>query len=191
MLANTMFYGNYHYGNQGETAPIEWLVLKKENGKKLLLSKYIIDAVRYHENGKILSWEECSIRTWLNTEFIKKSFSDMEANCIVETVRNGTKNSFYQTEDIKECKDKVFLLSEEEVKGYLGTFKDAMSPVTPYALERGVFAQNAGLWWIRTPGDDFGMQAYINTIGGIAYDGCYQQRNEVGLRPAMWIKEES
>lgn len=170
-LFDTMFFGSYYYGDQGETAPIEWIILKEENGRKLLLSKYIIDAVDYHEKGQVQSWEECSIRTWLNKEFIKKSFSE--------------------TEDLKQCEDKVFLLSVEEIKKYLGTDEATMGPVTPYALERGVFTQNAGLWWTCTPGDDFGMQTYIDTEGGIAYEGCYQQRSEVGLRPAVWINEEA
>ena len=190
-LFDTMFFGSYYYGNQGETAPIEWIILKEENGRKLLLSKYIIDAVDYHEKGQVQSWEECSIRTWLNTEFIKKSFSETEAACLIETRRDETRNLFYQTEDLKQCEDKVFLLSVEEIEKYLGTDKVAMGPVTPYALERGVFTQNAGLWWTCTPGDDFGMQTYIDTEGGIAYEGCYQQRSEVGLRPAMWINEEA
>ena len=33
------------------------------------------------------------------------------------------------------------------------------------------------------------MQAYINVVGKTSYEGCYQQRREVGLRPAIWVSD--
>ncbi len=185
---NTLFFGNYYYGLDGEKGPVEWIILKEENGRKLLLSKYIIDAVDYHEAGKTGSWKECSLRRWLNTEFTVQVFSKEEKDCLIESERAETRNFFYNTEDSDLCRDKVFLLSVEEVKSLLNTCQ-TVAPVTPYALEKGVFANNYGLWWIRTPGDKYGMQAYINTVGKTAYDGCYQQRREVGLRPAIWVSD--
>lgn len=186
---NTLFFGSYYYGPNGENKPIEWIILKEENGRKLLLSKYIIDAVDCHEAGTVGSWKECSLRTWLNTEFSNQVFSKEKSSRLVESERTETTNSFYKTKDPDGCKDKVFLLSAEEFKEYL-ELGYVMGPVTPYALEKGVFAHEYGLWWIRTPGDKYGMQAYINITGKIAYEGCYQQRREVGLRPAMWISDE-
>ena len=185
---NTLFFGNYYYGLDGEKGPVEWIILKEENGRKLLLSKYIIDAVDYQEAGKTGSWKECSLRRWLNTEFTVQVFSKEERDRLIESERAETRNFFYNTEDSDLCRDKVFLLSVEEVKSLLDTCQ-TVAPVTPYALEKGVFANNYGLWWIRTPGDKYGMQAYINTVGKTAYDGCYQQRREVGLRPAIWVSD--
>lgn len=185
---DTTLFGNYYYGSDGEKKSVEWIVLKEENGRKLLLSKYIIDAVDYHEAGKTGSWKECSLRKWLNTEFVYQVFSMDERGYLVESERTETQNSFYNTKDSDVCRDKVFLLSVEEVKSLLDTCQ-TVAPVTPYALEKGVFANDYGLWWIRTPGDKYGMQAYINTVGKTAYDGCYQQRREVGLRPAIWVSD--
>ena len=186
---NTMFFGSYYYKPDGEKRPIEWLILKEKNGRKLLISKYIIDAVDYNEIGKIESWRDCSLRTWLNTEFLDQAFSKEESIRLVESERTETMNVFYKTKDSDQCQDKVFLLSAEEFKEYLEP-SYAMGSVTPYAIEKGVFAHEYGLWWIRTPGEKYGMQAYINTIGKISYEGCYQQRRAVGLRPAMWISDE-
>lgn len=187
-LQNTLSFGNYFYGPDGEKKPIEWIILKEENGRKLLLSKNIIDAVDYHEAGKTGSWKECSLRTWLNTEFADQVFSKEERDHLIESERTETKNSFYNTKDSGGCRDKVFLLSVEEFKEYL-EMRQTMAPVTPYALEKGAFAHEYGLWWIRTPGDKYGMQAYINTVGKTTYEGCYQQRREVGLRPAIWVTD--
>lgn len=188
VLQDTLFFGNYYYGSNGEKKPVEWIILKEEKGRKLLLSKYIIDAVDYHEAGKIGSWKECSLRTWLNTEFADQVFSKEERSHLVESERTETRNFIYNTNDSDVCRDKVFLLSIEEVKTYFDKCQIA-APVTPYALEKGVFAHEYGLWWVRTPGDKYGMQAYINAGGKITYEGCYQQRREVGLRPAIWVSD--
>lgn len=110
-----------YYGSNGENKPTEWVILKEENRRKLLLSKYIIDAVDYHEAGKAGSWKECSLRTWLNTEFLYQVFSREESSCLVESERTETTNSFYKTKDSNGYKDKVFLLSAEEFKKDLET----------------------------------------------------------------------
>ena len=177
--------GNYYYGEDKSKKPIEWIVLEDDGVRQLLLSKYVIDNTPYHSNGKILSWKDCSLRKWLNTIFIEKAFTEAEQNTLLETERAKTQNIFYDTEDDPGCSDKVFLLSVEEVKHYLGSKERIGCHPTPYAEEKGVFTQHFCLWWIRTPGDSFGMQAYIHAGGGITYDGCYQQRGQVGLRPAV------
>lgn len=188
--SKTVIMGEYYYGYDKSTKPIEWTVLEEDDEKQLLLSKYVIDNTPYHARGQVLSWKDCSLRNWLNTTFIEKAFSESEKALFLETERAKTKNIFYDTEDKSKCSDKVFLLSVEEVKRYLGTKDRIGCHPTPYAEEKGVFTSGYCLWWIRTPGDSFGMQAYVHAAGGITYDGCYQQRNQVGLRPAVWVKKE-
>ena len=95
----------------------------------------------------------------------------------------------HDTEDDPECSDKLFLFSAEEVKQYLSVPNRIGCMPTPYAKEKGVFTSVCCLWWLRTPGDEMGMQTYVNAGAAITYDGCYQQRKEVGLRPAVWVKK--
>ena len=181
--------GEYFYGIDGSTKPLKWIVLEDDGDRQLLLSAYVIDNTLYHKRGQVLSWKDCTLRKWLNTVFIEKAFSVSEASRFLETERTKTRNIFYDTEDSPHCSDKVFLLSVEEVKKYLGTREKTGCRPTPYAREKGVFTSEYCLWWIRTPGDCFGMQAYVNAAGEITYEGCYQQRFAVGLRPAVWVKK--
>ena len=182
--------GEYYYWEDGSTKPIEWIVAAEDDEKQLLVSRYVIDVVNYHTDGQILSWRDCTLRTWLNTEFITRAFSPSEAERFLTSRRTKTKNIFYGMEDDPDCTDKVFLLSVEEAKQYLRTTDRIGSRPTPYAEEKGVFTQEYGLWWIRTPGEKFGQQAYVHAAGGITYDGCYQQRGQVGIRPAVWVRKQ-
>ena len=69
--------------------PIEWQVLADEDGKKLLLSKYILmplgNTMVFPGDGVKYSWRECGIRTYLNGEFYESAFTDEEKAQIAET----------------------------------------------------------------------------------------------------------
>ena len=69
--------------------PIEWIVLADEDGKKLLLSKYILmsigDMMEFPGDGVNYTWKECGIRTYLNGDFYESAFSDEEREFITET----------------------------------------------------------------------------------------------------------
>ena len=71
--------------------PIEWQVLAEEDGKKLLLSKYILMPLGnmmydvFPGDGVNYTWKECGIRTYLNGEFYESAFTDAERALIAET----------------------------------------------------------------------------------------------------------
>lgn len=120
---------------------IEWIVLKIENGKALLLSKYGLDSRKYNETEGYVTWENCTLRTWLNETFLAEAFSDTEQGCILETtvknpdtfvgfdseknpVRSNVREEIaelqYHAAGGKDTIDKVFLLSIDEAKELLG-----------------------------------------------------------------------
>ena len=76
--------------------PIEWQVLADENGKRLLLSKYIlmpVGNIMYDEfpgDGVNYTWKECGIRKYLNGEFYESAFTDVERGLIAETQIRST-----------------------------------------------------------------------------------------------------
>ncbi|MCR5801474.1 MAG: sigma-70 family RNA polymerase sigma factor [Lachnospiraceae bacterium] len=82
------------------TEPIEWQVIADEDGKKLLLSKYIlmpIGNIMYDEfpgDGVNYTWKECGIRTYLNGEFYESAFTDEEREFIAETEIRSTWSDF-------------------------------------------------------------------------------------------------
>ncbi len=69
--------------------PIEWMVIADEDGKKLLLSKYILMSIgnlmEFPGDGVNYTWKECGIRTYLNGEFYETAFTDEERELIAET----------------------------------------------------------------------------------------------------------
>src|SRR5574344_1982782 len=78
-------FGNYYQENENSKDPIEWLVLDvdTENKKALLISRYALDSKPYHETLTSITWEECSLRKWLNSEFLKQAFSEVEQKYII------------------------------------------------------------------------------------------------------------
>ena len=59
-------FGRYHQVPKSDITDIEWLVLRSEGSKVLLISKDALDCRKYSENSTETTWETCSLRNWLN-----------------------------------------------------------------------------------------------------------------------------
>ncbi|MCR5801478.1 MAG: sigma-70 family RNA polymerase sigma factor [Lachnospiraceae bacterium] len=72
--------------------PIEWLVIGTEGGKKLLFSKYILMNYKMDFSSGYMdyTWENFSVRTYLNEEFYESAFTDEEREVIAETEHKTT-----------------------------------------------------------------------------------------------------
>ena len=107
--------------------PIEWYVLSNENNKKLLISKYIIDVKKFTDKNFLSTWEDCSLREWLNNDFYNEAFSNKEKNKIIDVNIKSLAN-----EEEYDCmtKDKIFLLSYNEYEKFFGKLTNAN--VNPY-----------------------------------------------------------
>ena len=173
-------FGNYWQTDDKNKEAIEWEVLAKENGKALLISKYALDCKPYHENSCSITWENCTLRKWLNSEFINNAFSEEEIAEIVLT-RNETKGSI-QTED------KVFLLSIEEANKYL-TQEERKCRPTPYAKLHNAWSSgdNFCYWWLRSPGYFQYNAANVDYDGDVHYFGYYVGIDNNAVRVAMWV----
>ena len=55
------------------TNPLSWLIIKKQNGKALLICADVIDVLPF-DDGDGSSWEDLSIRYWLNHYFYDFAF---------------------------------------------------------------------------------------------------------------------
>lgn len=104
---------------------IEWLVLAKETDKMLVISKYGIDCKPYNEEWEDVTWETCTLRTWLNDEFYNTAFSSKEQKKIAETKVVNDDNPISGAKGGNDTKDKVFLLSMDETLEYLKLTKNA------------------------------------------------------------------
>lgn len=204
-VGDVVTFGHYYSSADGsEYAPIEWIVLARDGKNALLLSRYGLDMQPYNEEYAGALWEDCTLRSWLNGEFMTVAFSKAERKAILTTeVSNdsGQCSPEYDTEGGADTQDKVFLLSWAEADAYLGgvpfdSFCDeSRAAVTAYAQARGVeVAENrqttdgepAGKWWLRSPGRQKGYAAQVYT-GGYLTD-AYVNETGAAVRPAMWVK---
>lgn len=165
-------FGNY-YGNT------EWIVLKREGDILTLLSKDCINQKPYNTEYEDVTWETCSFRKWLNEEYINEAFDGIEQQLIEETVIENLDNSEYGTEGGNDTKDKIFLLSLEEVEEY---FTDEDSRVAEY------FGDTKGCWWwLRSPGSDSGLAACVGSDGFVFYLGLGVLTSNGAVRPAFHL----
>ena len=145
-----VFFGEYRQSAEiGGTSPIEWLVLEIKKGKALLLSRYGLDSRKFHDKQKLITWEKCTLRTWLNEYFLNKAFTEAEKRAIQKTLVDNSRGQGYLSENeendtrdwfvtyqkeftlssffseaeknaIQMTEDWIFLLSYAEANHYLG-----------------------------------------------------------------------
>ena len=94
------------------------------------------------------------------------------------------KNPEYSADPGKATEDKVFLLSINEVKKYFSSDEARMCAMV--VKKQG----NARLWWLRSPGNGLGSAAFVDIDGSVNCSGFYVDKNDICIRPAMWISLE-
>lgn len=180
-------FGCYPQGPNAEMLPIVWRILRREQGKIMLLSKRALDNGPYHNKEEETTWERCFIREWLNRDFLNTAFTKEQQDRIVTTD--------IVTGDYK-VKDKVFFLNVEDIKEILGySFGTQRAEYegfevcepTDYALsfKKALVNEKGICWWLRSSGKTKASAAYVDfDIIELSGDEFYEEH---GIRPAMWI----
>ena len=189
-VGDDLTFGKY----QGEE--IEWEVLSRnfllEEGKVRvqLLSKYALDCQPFNEDGRS-SWEDCSLREWLNDDFYNSAFSKSEKKQIVKTTY------FNYTGDVRYLSDNVYLIS---YLWYRFRADEALCKPTVYAEDQGVETQDGNCrYWGRdilnstsiasTKSHDFAM--VFDYDGDVTYgtkDDSNFEAETIGIRPVINIE---
>lgn len=207
-VGNYVTFGTYPQTKAGNDAtPIEWLVLARDGDKALLISRYALDAQPYNKDYTSVTWETCTLRTWLNGTFYNKAFSSAEQAAILTTNVDNSKNQCYSgwsTSGGNNTQDKVFLLSYAEANKYFGVTYDNSSNTksrvapTAYAIAQGAWTDSfdktadradAGHWWLRSPGNYRDYAASVYTNGSLF--GANVDANSGSVRPALWVNIEA
>lgn len=191
-VGDVITFGSYEQDDNtsnGKEA-IEWIVLARENDRVLVVSKYCLDTKPYNEVTTDVTWETCSLRTWLNTEFYNEAFTSEEQSKIITTTVSADKNPEYNTNPGNDTQDKVFLLSIVEVKMYFKIRADRVAKPTKYAENKGVYVCDDGscYWWLRSPGSDSFYAADVADDGSIPLYGYYVDNVLRAVRPALWLE---
>lgn len=171
-------YRDYYYNNKIEKRNMEWCVIEKKGEKLLLLSKYIIEDRTYNRENFVI-WAECTLRKWLNKKFVKKAFTKKERAMLITTEVENKNNEYYGTYGGKNTKDKVFLLSIDEVNNYF--YSDDKRKIATYTNGE------AGMWWLRSPGCSLAYAADVHDEGDVNEQGDAATSNSIGVRPAIWV----
>lgn len=143
-------FGSFEQDNKTSNGAekIEWIVATVEDGRALLLSKYVLYSMPFNSAGDV-AWEESDARKWLNEDFYEKAFDENERASIYE-VELQTREPGY-SRDIT-TRDHVFLLALADIGKYFDGMEywdetysvgtdcyELMTPATAYAEAHGAF----------------------------------------------------
>ena len=186
-------FGRYPQTTEGnDDTMIEWQVLDRDGRNALLISRYGLDVQPYTWPHAQVTWEQCTLRIWLNDTFANRAFSQKEQQAILmTTVANGSDEGYWKTDGGNDTQDKIFLLSYRQAEQYFDVtidndenMKSRMQP-TDYALAHG--AGKLG-WWLRSQGPERDTAARVYYVGALDYDFTGV---EECVRPALWVNINS
>lgn len=196
--------GKYEQDNNKENGEedIEWIVLKKDGTRLLLLSKYILDKYEYYDGSGFVEWGESNLRNWLNSYFYNTAFDDDEKSFII---RSAYKNYSIDVDTKKYndghayegmvTNDLVTLIGFDELIEYFGRPSDNENDqfhVRKVAAKPTEFAKNiyrqyriklmvakvnswykdCGVYWLRTK-FNYDSSPYTNHVETVKYDGTF------------------
>lgn len=166
-------FGNYN-GND------EWEILAKEDNKVLVISKYAICKRPYNDEYTYVTWENCTLRNWLNSEYLNSTFDTADQSLIMNTKVTNADNKEYDTPGGKDTTDKIFLLSIDEVEKYYSSNSKRVTTYNGFSCD----------WWLRSPGLYGRLVARVRTSGSVDTYGDAASNDTRAVRPALWINLE-
>lgn len=188
--------------------PIKWIVFSKNDDNIFVVSKYILDILPYNREYVSITWENCTLRKWLNEKFYRAAFNDFERELIKEVSITNEDNPVYGTDAGNTTTDKLIILSYNDATNPGYTFANNANEYdvnrrcasTEYAKNAGlgqyyIYTTSEGLgssyWWLRTPGYKPDYGTYVHDFGYIGCDNSIYDSGFVyysfGIRPAMFI----
>ena len=184
----------YEVGQKVHFGQWDWRVLAVENGKVLLLAENVILKQPYNEDYTKVTWKNCTLRAYLNGEFLEEfSLQDRAKICITGNINRN--NQWFGTNGGNSTTDKVFLLSIEEVVKYFGDSGQLKNknPDNEYWIDDQYNSKRAAYlynddWWLRSPGYSQDAAAYVMPDGRIQLVGWLVSETTGGVRPALWLK---
>ena len=190
-IGSYVVFGTYEQDNNSANGKegIEWLVLAKEGNRLLVISRYALDCKQYNTESKAVTWEGCSLRSWLNDSFLKSAFSSGEQAMIPTVTVSADRNPSYSTDPGKDTEDRVFLLSIAEANQYFASDEARKCVPTAFAKANGCYASDNGScwWWLRSPGFNAELAADVNSGGSVYASGRFVYFDDYAVRPALWI----
>jgi len=172
-VGSSMFLGNN-----------EWVVLEVSGNKAFLFSKYSVANMPYNRYGQSVTWETCSLRSWLNSDYILDNFSAEEQSIILKTEVDNEQFNYSNTFD------RIYIPAETELMKYFDLFKELSM------YDDGIE------FWIRSGESIRAFECELEKVGCTYLDGTTPREDDIrvglgggnpyveypyAVRPVMWI----
>ena len=167
MVGNEVTFGSF------DGAPIRWRVVDLRGKMRLLLAEDIVTRRCYHRTTlEDATWSDCSLRQWLNKDFLESAFTPAERMKIVPNRLTNPRNRKNYTQGGPNTMDRVHVPSPEEIERYM-----------PEQQSRAGY----GWWWLRSPGSNLFSAVAVYDDGTLYENGIHIDYEKGGVRPALWV----
>lgn len=166
--------------------PYDWIILEKNDGDLLLISKdFVANKIAneysgYNKNGQFHCWSQSTLREWLNGSFLLSNFSSEEIamlkeNTIVTDEYSVDDYDGWNEEEIQvTTEDKVYIPSKADVEKYgINPMPEKTGGNYYYNDDKN----NAG--WLRDRGHGIAFQCTYNSDG--SYGSEWHPRSSFGV----------
>ncbi|MBR6089786.1 MAG: protein kinase, partial [Anaerolineaceae bacterium] len=185
-IGDIITFGRYEQDKKAGSEEIEWQVLDVELGRVLLISKYGLEAMPFHDEYENVTWERSSLRGWLNWSFCNTAFTSDESKRIDWIEHSNPDNEGFRTSGGNNTQDRIFLLSVDELNTYLTDEEMRKCEATYHAQNNGAYVYDNGMswWWLRSPGSKSTVAMYVSEDGTISHEGTGVTYDLAVVRPA-------
>lgn len=188
-------FGVYEQDNNSSNGKekIQWRVLDKKSDRVLIISDKALECLPFDTTeAKNVTWETCTLRSWLNGAFLNDAFSAYEQSKILNTTVSADGNPRFSVNPGNTTVDKVFLLSAVEAEKYFSGENALLCKTTAHVTLNNENVLQSGYgdavsWWLRTPGSERNSAVFVSRINAIQYEGLPHSIINTCVRPAMWI----
>ena len=164
-------FGGFYQDDTNSEKPIEWIILKKQGNKLLALSKYALIVKAYNDKEESTAWSDCSLRRYLNNEFLKSAFTNNEVGYLDVYLSAADANKKYsKIRQGRDVSDRVFLLSMKELEDCPAAARQC-EPVSIVKNEVQRDENGKCRWWLRTLGYDTDCASGVYANGRIDMGG--------------------
>ena len=174
-LKNPTVGAEIRFGHYSNGQSVIWKILRIQNNMLFIISSDNICRLPYHQPGGSITWADCTLRKWLNNDFINGYFTPAEQSRILPCKLNNDNNPQHNTPGGIPTADKVFLLSINEAN-------------VLFANDQA--RDNGSWWWLRSPGWDPNYAASVHEGSVFAY-GDNVRLTYADVRPALWLNLNS
>ncbi|MDD3219137.1 MAG: DUF6273 domain-containing protein [Lachnospiraceae bacterium] len=164
---NTVTFGKY------QDKELVWKVILTDGNRRMLLAEKPVEHMYFYPEREEITWSNCTLRRWLNKQFLEESFTLQERMMIILTPHQNNADPRWYGENGPDTRDKAFVFNLKELDEYL-----------PNKEDRAI----GEWWWLRGHGSSNLNQHAVYDDGTVYTNGVSSNSEEVGVRPAMWIR---